>query len=218
MELLCEIAIKMSGESDVVTKKELFIDNIDNFGMFIPLPGKSREESAKISYSKITVKRWEQMYKSITLDYICDTVDLRHKERRLKRFEKQFVCKRVEKKLNLVIEIPWDHIEEQRVEKTTLGKRKYLIVSGEYPQLYFTKSVDGVEPCPICYEAFDSWEGVCRPNGCLHHYHIDCLKPWFEGKNMPNCPYCRVYCTGFNYILRKKDKKRGNRKRGNRRR
>lgn len=208
MELLCKIAIKFSEKDNDVTTKEIFIDNIDNFDMFIPFPGKSREKSANIIYSKITTKRWEQMCKSITLDYVCDTVDIRHEERRLKRFEKQFVCKRLGKRLNLVIEIPWDHIEEQKVEKTTLGNRRYLLVCDQYPQLYFKKSIDGVEPCPICYEVFDSWEGVCRPNSCLHHFHIDCLKPWFKGKSIPNCPYCRVYCTGFNYILRKKDKKR----------
>lgn len=203
MEILKQIAETLGTD---VTIKELFVDNIDNFKLFIPLPGKSYEKSAEDIYFKIRSQRWEQMCKSITLNYICDTVDLRHDEHRLKRFETVFRCKRRKTSINLVIEIPWDRIEKQVVEKTSLGKRRYLLVKEHYPQLYFKEgAVAGIEPCPICYEKFESWDGVCRPNGCLHHFHTDCLKLWFKGKSKPNCPYCRVYCTGINYVLRKKD-------------
>ena len=136
------------------------------------------------------------------MNYICDTVDLRYDERRLKRFETVFTCNRIATSVTLVLEIPWDHIQKQVIKSTSLRDRQYLLVKEHYPQLYINRKIDEIDPCSICYEEFDSWRSVCRPNGCQHCFHIDCLKPWFAGKSLPNCPYCRIYCTGFNYVLR----------------
>lgn len=209
MELLNNIAERLGND---VTVKEVFVENIDNFTLFIPMAGKSKRESAKNIFKKISSKRWQQMCKSISLNYICDTVDIRfsEKEYRLKRFEAIFTCKRLNSKVNLVIEIPWDYIEEQVVKTTTLGKRAHFLVTDHYPQIYFDdiKNDFNLEPCPICYEKFNNLQEICRPNGCKHHFHITCLRSWFKGKRNPTCPYCRVYCTGFNYFLDDREKEK----------
>ena len=54
--------------------------------------------------------------------------------------------------------------------------------------LWVCNSERYVEPCPICYCAFELDEEATKMP-CKHTYHSNCLHPWLEQHN--TCPLCR---------------------------
>ncbi len=53
------------------------------------------------------------------------------------------------------------------------------------------KTVHKVDPdrmCAICLKVYERGNKVFFL-GCGHHFHIECLKPWFDKNHV--CPTCR---------------------------
>jgi len=56
------------------------------------------------------------------------------------------------------------------------------------------KSLDGVEPCPVCYCIFHAADRSlpgpsCKT--CKNRYHPSCLYKWFKTGGNATCPMCR---------------------------
>lgn len=43
--------------------------------------------------------------------------------------------------------------------------------------------------CAICQDPIEEGQEVCTLNYCVHTFHQDCIRPWFE--NHVTCPTCR---------------------------
>ena len=188
------------------TPKQLFVDNIELFEMFKPMKDLTLEQSATKMFKKLSKDRIKKMFSSIRLNYVCDNMNLSlEKDRRIKRFERDMICKKSGKKATIVLELPWDRITKQKVKNTCIGKRRIQIIQSEYDHIYFEGDLSTMDPCSICYEPFTSWDDICRPNVCAHQYHMECIKPWFKGKRYPSCPYCRMRGTGLNYLMKESE-------------
>ena len=56
------------------------------------------------------------------------------------------------------------------------------------------ETMDGVEPCPICYTVIQSTDRSmpnlsCRT--CKNMFHSKCLYKWFSSSSSSSCPLCR---------------------------
>ncbi len=57
------------------------------------------------------------------------------------------------------------------------------------------KSLEGIEPCPICYCVFHAADKTlpgptCKT--CKNKYHPSCLYKWFKSSGNSTCPMCRA--------------------------
>lgn len=57
------------------------------------------------------------------------------------------------------------------------------------------KSLEGMEPCPICYCIFHASDKTlpgpsCKT--CNNKYHPSCLYKWFKSSGNATCPMCRA--------------------------
>ena len=120
------------------TPKQLFVDNIELFEMFKPMKDLTLEQSATKMFKKLSKDRIEKIFSSIRLNYVCDNMNLSlEKDRRIKRFECDMICKKNGKKAIIVLELPWDRITKQKVKNTCIGNRRIQIIQSEYNHIYF---------------------------------------------------------------------------------
>jgi len=47
------------------------------------------------------------------------------------------------------------------------------------------------EICSICLDNYIIGNNVCKIKKCVHIFHINCIKIWFESSKTLSCPLCR---------------------------
>lgn len=123
----------------------------------------------------------------------------------------------------LVHSINHNKTSENNVRKTILSLKKllqeeeynlakYLRIDHEYKnalyhmRLYtkYTHSnkniVDITDICPICHDNLNPTNSSILYE-CNHAFHNDCIKKWFQNKELINCPCCRKICDVKKYFI-----------------
>ena len=47
------------------------------------------------------------------------------------------------------------------------------------------------EICSICLNNYTIIDTICKLNKCVHIFHLECIKTWFDTSKTLSCPLCR---------------------------
>jgi len=47
------------------------------------------------------------------------------------------------------------------------------------------------EACSICINNYTIIDTICKLNKCIHIFHLECIKKWFDTSKTLSCPLCR---------------------------
>jgi hypothetical protein len=67
------------------------------------------------------------------------------------------------------------------------GKKRIKIETEQENQFVFTADFDN--PCSVCLLTFAKGDVVLQLLPCLHLFHKNCVKNWWERQK--SCPFCR---------------------------
>ena len=88
----------------------------------------------------------------------------------------------------------WFHEQERRRRNAeaagTPFKDQPLVYRPDLPCSHLLERVHGSgENCSICTESMEVSQDI-RQLPCKHHFHVECITPWFD-KRKKTCPLCR---------------------------
>lgn len=48
-----------------------------------------------------------------------------------------------------------------------------------------------LESCSICLNDYKITDNICKLKKCIHIFHLECIKTWFNISKTLSCPLCR---------------------------
>jgi hypothetical protein len=48
-----------------------------------------------------------------------------------------------------------------------------------------------LESCSICLNDYKITDNICKLKKCIHIFHLECIKTWFNTSKTLSCPLCR---------------------------
>jgi hypothetical protein len=51
--------------------------------------------------------------------------------------------------------------------------------------------ISELENCSICLENYKLTDNICKLKKCIHVFHAECIKTWFNSSKTLSCPLCR---------------------------